>query len=600
MTDRTLTTNIGRNIIVKDFYDTFDDSNHVFYAFAAKHTPFKNDNNPDKPNDSDNFLHYVTSKEIIFGKRLNKNNIMRSVRHIPWKNEKVFSMYDDKNENLFNEDFYCVTKEGSSYSVFKCISNNNNSPSIYMPKFSETNETDELYKTLDGYVWKYMYSFSETENLEYTIDNFAMPCKIDEKVSSVAVNGSISDIIVEDNGNIIYNAYCEGYFKAVNVAGNNIIHSIQSDDVISSVTDFYKNCSIYIDSGTGAGQLKNINSYFIVGKERRILIESPFDVLPDLTSHFIISPTVKIEGDGTGANAISKINKSKNTIDSIEIIEHGKDYTYAKVSILTNTNVFGTIENLVNTKIKALLSPKNGHGSNPFFELNANKIVISTTFEGNEGGNIPVENDFRKVGILMNPLFQKCVLTVENTNGVIDDQAVYQKNSGFKATVSGVNLDGINTIRLTNIFNIPDMNEKLIVNNSKNEKVLETKIINIDKDLTFIDNRDKYSVEFITANQFEKDEKVYQNITNAYGYVYNINNNMVYLSGVTGTFNISDETTGYIAEFIGEKSKAIAKINGYIGKDLKFDSGEIISINTFEPITRDKDQNERLKFLIEF
>lgn len=48
-------------------------------------------------------------------------------------------------------------------------------------------------------------------------------------------------------------------------------------------------------------------------------------------------------------------------------------------------------------------SPAEGHGSSAIHELGANRISFSATFENDENGLFPIDDDFRQVGIWKNP-----------------------------------------------------------------------------------------------------------------------------------------------------------------------------------------------------
>lgn len=74
------------------------------------------------------------------------------------------------------------------------------------------------------------------------------------------------------------------------------------------------------------------------------------------------------------------------------------------------------------------------------------------------------------------------------------------------------------------------------------------------------------------------------------------------LTMVSGTFSLSDTNTNTINRFIGQTSQASAVLNSYSTTRPKLidGSGEIMYIENFVPITRDPDQTERLKLVIEF
>lgn len=191
---------------------------------------------------------------------------------------------------------------------------------------------------------------------------------------------------------------------------------------LSANTDFYKGNSIYIRSGTGAGQIRDIVEYSVTGDERRVLIDDPFNITLDTTSLFYISPKVYVDGDGAGAKAIAVVNTAlQNTIDRIEVIDRGYGYTYANVQIIANTGFIdfsdtelpgGQVVQAESAVVTPLLAPKGGHGSDAANELYSSRVGISIEFDQDEGGSIPTQNDYRKIGIMKEPNFANVELSI--------------------------------------------------------------------------------------------------------------------------------------------------------------------------------------------
>ena len=58
----------------------------------------------------------------------------------------------------------------------------------------------------------------------------------------------------------------------------------------------------------------------------------------------------------------------------------------------------------MDAKVHACLPPVGGHGFDPVAELGGYNVMINARFEGAEGGEFSVGNEFRKIGILKNPM----------------------------------------------------------------------------------------------------------------------------------------------------------------------------------------------------
>lgn len=577
--------------------DAFQSNVHInTYMVAANHLPFEDDDDPDAPDNSEFFQTYDMARKIIFGKRLTPSDISLAIDYYPWVSGTVYSAYDDKDPLLHTKKFYTITKEGSYYSVFKCIYNNKGAPSTYMPKRSETNIVDEFYKTNDDYVWKILYTVSTSDFNKFSVANKLFPCSNNPAAQNAAVDGAISSIVMERGGSG-YTTYISGSFRSINISGNNLVHAVQSDSALSANTDFYKYCGLYIKAGTGMGQLRQIEEYVVTGSDRRIVIKSPFSPAPDYSSKFDIAPFVEITGDGSGAEAIVSINSVGNTVHAVSMVRTGNNYTDATVRIVANPAVLPAN----NAICRAIISPQGGHGSDIQTELFAKSVVFSTRFEGSEGGAISILNDYRTSALLMNPVFANTVCTVDSVSGFSVGQRVVQ-TSGLDAVVTGVNIDGVGTIRIGKIQGMVDTAKPMYAVNSSNTITASTNVASTDRNLSFIDNRSAYQVEPVSPlSQFIQDEKIIQDSTNkAYGYLHSIVSGTMYLTGVVGTFSISDFTVGAERYLVGERSGAVAKVNGYNPPDILKHRGKLLYINTRTPIERSESQSERLKLVIEF
>ena len=152
---------------------------------------------------------------------------------------------------------------------------------------------------------------------------------------------------------------------------------------------------------------------------------------------------VSVAGDGVGA--VLKANVSGGQITDVVIQERGLNYTYAD---LTVTDVEGGVgESAV---LEAVISPQNGHGYDPVYELGASTLIFDCDFEGNDI-IFSSENDYRQVFILKNPtddstgqlaLGEKytCYYRIKTSPGLGDfneDEVVFQGPNFQEATFTG-------------------------------------------------------------------------------------------------------------------------------------------------------------------
>ena len=135
-----------------------------------------------------------------------------------------------------------------------------------------------------------------------------------------------------------------------------------------------------------------------------------------------------IRGDGVGG-VVQFTTTAGGAIDpaTVSVAVKGSGYTYASVA-LGNGNLFGdqALSSAVAStgatgSIEVILPPKGGHGSDMELELNAKRVMTNirlTYAEG--GGDFPVDNDFRRIGILKDPYNQgtTTVATADTLNGL--------------------------------------------------------------------------------------------------------------------------------------------------------------------------------------
>lgn len=107
------------------------------------------------------------------------------------------------------------------------------------------------------------------------------------------------------------------------------------------------------------------------------------------------APVVTIYGDGAGAAATAVT--SAGTITKITVTNAGSGYTWAKVAI--GGGGTPTTANAI-----AVIAPNGGHGSNLSYETMAHNVMIAGTVSGYLNNDFPVNQDFRSIALIKNPL----------------------------------------------------------------------------------------------------------------------------------------------------------------------------------------------------
>lgn len=132
-------------------------------------------------------------------------------------------------------------------------------------------------------------------------------------------------------------------------------------------------------------------------------------------------PTVTITGDGTGAAGTATLDSG--VVTKITITDPGSGYTEATVSFSGGTPEGDAVA-------RVIYSTPEGHGANPLEELGAYYVLIGAELDEEESGELPVTNDFRKVGVMINP-------KIYGTDSELSDTVFNQTKQLELITVSG-------------------------------------------------------------------------------------------------------------------------------------------------------------------
>jgi len=255
-----LITNNIKLFNVDQFIESFSEPNfNIYYFFVGNPVPFANDNSPPVLNDNVQTTLIDPYENMIYGKRITSSDIIQMTPRHDWVSNTVFNKYTHDDPEVMDSNFYVLSDENSSYSVFKCLDNNRGAPSTYRPRISETAADEDFYfTTADGYQWKYMYSITPTQFTKFATASH-IPVFVNSNVVSNSVIGSIDNIEVLSGGSG-YASYANGFFQEVLVGGNPLIYAIDPSNA-SANANFYINSALKVTNGTGSGQQKIITGY---------------------------------------------------------------------------------------------------------------------------------------------------------------------------------------------------------------------------------------------------------------------------------------------------------------------------------------------------
>jgi len=483
-------------------------ANSIYYIAASKHTSYSGgDATVPTPTDNVTELEISPYQQIVFGKKVTSSDISLLIPKHTWSSGTVYDHYDQDDGELFNKSFYVAVDAGATYYVYKCLDNNRGANSTVQP--SSTSESAcNFITTADGYTWKLMYKLTESDFEKFATADY-MPVQTSANVSGNTISGAIDVIRISNTGSN-YIATLDGQFQVDDLreaipsySGNNTTYRLSTS--ASSNSDFYVGSAIYISSGTGSGQIREITDYD--AGNRVAVVNNAFTVAPSSDSTYKIAPNVAVTGDGSNTSAYATVSSNSsvnNFISKINIVSRGSNFTYATATVTGNT---GGISN--NAVLKVVIPPTGGHGYDAPTELGSRDVGISVSFNTNESGYISIENDYRKFILLKDPLFNSVNITLSNENGTFTSgETVYQIDSKILTgtvsgntssnTLTGVGTDLANSLKVNDYITVTDT-----VTNTYNLRTVSsitnaTSIV-INDELSFITSSAKIAHVSITA-----------------------------------------------------------------------------------------------------
>ena len=282
-----------------------------------------------------------------------------------------------------------------------------------------------------------------------------------------------------------------------------------------------------------------------------------------------------VHGDGTSAGtssgAIVRITVANNAIASFGLVAGtdttvhagGANYTFGYVN-LGDDFIFSDASLSSSTSlgsgtggaIDVIISPVGGHGSNAVTELGGHYVMAATTITQAEDDNFSTANDFRTVGIIVDP-------TNFGTSTVATASTARQTYVVKFASSSGTfQADEVITQASTGAVG---------------------KVVEFDSTLSLLYYQQESFKGFGT------------NATSGNNVAFSGANLITGgTSGATGTPSTDTESVTLA------NSTTLSLTTGYANPELEPDSGDIIYLENRKPIQRASDQTEDIKVIIEF
>ena len=482
------------------FEESFTESgNNVYYLFIGKSTPFTSgtsggsDSSPPTPVDGPTDEFYAWD-DMIAAKSIGSNNVQRVIPRRNWANGTTYDMY----------------KPTYSSSVTATSGASN----LYDSTFYFVTTDYRVYKVLDNNAG---VAFSGTEPTSTTTAPFSAGGYVLQYMYTLTA-GQINNFLTAD---------------FMPVATDSTVSAAATDGAIDSLA---------ITAGSGYTN----GTYYAA-------------VYGDGTSQ------------GTSSGAVVRITVANNAIQDFgltagtdtTIHSAGAGYTFGTVklasgftfseSTLTTASAIGGSGGAV----EVIIGPKGGHGFDAKKELGGHYVMMGITLTAAEGDDITTENDFRKLGIVVDP----------NTFG-----------TSSVATISTARLTY--AIKLTSQSGTFDGDEKI----SQATTGAIGKVVEWDS---------SNSILYYTQERFG--DYGTNGTTGAYVAFSGANVITGATSSATGTPDAAADSAVTLAG-----GSTITFADGYANPELDPDSGDIIYLENRKPISRSSDQIEDIKVIVEF
>ena len=462
----------------KEFKQSATESGNAMYMFIGRPLSWTDDNNPPTPVDSlnDEYDAYANMTAL---KKVSATDVSHAIIRRDWTANTVYDEYRHNYTTSNPATSGATTLWASTFYVVTSdynvykVISNNNGAQSTV---MPTGTSANIITTGDGYKWKYMYSISASDVIKFVTSDFIPVKTIGAKAAVEGDVGGLGSAASDDNSS--------------------------QWDVENGATDGTIEHARVTAGGSSYGSDGNYN--------------------------------VAISGDG--ASGQLQVTVSSGAITAVTVNAVGSGYSVASIDnglLQTATSSSGT-----GATFDIIISPKNGHGSDPVEELGGNYVIVNSRLEYAEGsGDFPTDNDFRQIGLIVNPT-----------------------NAGGNTLSSATTLSALNRITLDSGATMPVVDDTIANANPIASGTAVGKVVSVDSTNRFI--------YYLPAEDS------------------------------VGNFN-SFSATNTI--FVGSTSKGTISSGGVSGSypEIQRNSGDIVYLENRGAVARAADQIEDIKLIIE-
>ena len=374
----------------RQFIEDFTEESQ--YVFIGRPHSWTNDNEPPPPANSES-EEIGAYEDMIALKKVANTDVSHGLVRYNWdsthntKYDEYRDNYSSTNvtnvtgaSNFFDARGYVITED---FRVYKCLrtgvdSSGNAVNSTVKPDTTSstipqiTSDTGATH----GYMWKFMYSIGASDVIKFVTNDF-IPVKTIGAKSGVAGSGA------------------NGQFGSTATDDSSAQWDVENGAVDGAIYH-------YVVTAAGSSYSNGSTTTF------------DFDVA--------------IEGDGSGAVAtLSFESGALKRVQRKDTSSFGSGHRRA--SHPTLASALSGLSAGTGATFKPIISPINGHGANPLEELGGNYVIVNSRLEFGEGsGDFPTDNDFRRIGLIKNPV-QSSDSTISTENSLTATNQVTVDNA---------------------------------------------------------------------------------------------------------------------------------------------------------------------------
>lgn len=374
MTTATITDEFKRTLI--DFvYDDFQDSASTYYIGIGRAQPWDapdSDTNPPIP---------VPSKYEAMKFQENMQSLKRVedasriIERYNYTEGNIYSGWNDNNHSYlvynaaelgldpcigdfgFKNPYYVIT---TSNKVYTCIKQGVGDNGLPLPSTIQPNEQGLIpFETSDNYQWKYLYTVGTNATQRFLTSAYVPAQRV---MDSDEGGKAYDDLdIFEQEQTVIQRAAVPGQIVGVEIisGGNGYTNTVNTADASQFLELEFVPSPLVLDN-----TLQNV---------------TPARAWARVVNGTIVDVTMKQPG----------------TSD----FYFGENYASASVQFVGSPVGAGA-------KLRPIISYPMGMGYDVAYDLNSTGLMFNVILEGNENGDYIVDNDFRQIGLISNPLAQ--------------------------------------------------------------------------------------------------------------------------------------------------------------------------------------------------